>query len=68
VLETLTEHDGDVTVFAEKLSNWIRNGYPELGDHGGMGLGANVSQVTLFSSKDFVQLDKREKIYCINRN
>jgi hypothetical protein len=62
VLETLTEHDGDVTVFAEKLSNWIRNGYPELGDHGGMGLGANVSQVILFSSKDFVQLDEREKI------
>lgn len=51
VLETLIEHDGDVTIFARKLSEWIRKGYRELGDHGGMGLGANVSQVILFLSK-----------------
>ncbi|CAF2033334.1 unnamed protein product [Rotaria magnacalcarata] len=48
ILETLTETHNDEpneVVFAKKLKNWIRNGYPMLGDHGGMGLGANVSQV-----------------------
>ncbi|CAM4902675.1 unnamed protein product [Rotaria socialis] len=48
ILETLTETNNgepDEVVFAKKLENWIRNGYPMLGDHGGMGLGANVSQV-----------------------
>ncbi|CAF5106434.1 unnamed protein product, partial [Rotaria socialis] len=47
ILETLTETNNgepDEVVFAKKLENWIRNGYPMLGDHGGMGLGANVSQ------------------------
>ena len=38
-------HNGDEKVFAQKLANWIRRGYAELGDHAGMGLGANVSQV-----------------------
>ena len=45
ILETLMESDGDVRLFAKKLKFWIQRGYPELGDHGGMGLGANVSQV-----------------------
>ncbi|CAF1073237.1 unnamed protein product [Rotaria sordida] len=48
ILETLTETNNDEpedVVFAKKLTSWIRRGYPELGDYGGMGLGANVSQV-----------------------
>ena len=45
ILETLIEANGDVCVFAKKLSNWISHGFPDLGDYGGMGLGANVSQV-----------------------
>jgi hypothetical protein len=53
ILDTLMENDGDVLVFAKKLTNWIRKGFPELGDYGGMGLGANVSQVILFFSKAF---------------
>lgn len=47
ILDTLVNYNGDEKVFAEKLYNWIRYGYKELGDHGGMGLGANVSQVSL---------------------
>ena len=49
ILETIMESDGDVQVFAKKLKTWIQKGYPELGDHGGMGLGANVSQVILIT-------------------
>lgn len=48
ILETLTEAQTDQkieNIFAKKLSDWIRYGYPLLGDYGGMGLGANVSQV-----------------------
>ena len=45
ILETLVENEGDVKVFAKKLSYWISHGFPQLGDYGGMGLGANVSQV-----------------------
>ena len=45
ILLTLMFHNGDERVFAQKLRDWIYNGYPELGDHGGLGLGANVSQV-----------------------
>ncbi|UJR31502.1 hypothetical protein I4U23_018991 [Adineta vaga] len=45
IFETLTESEGDVTLFAKKLTNWIKRGFSILGDHGGMGLGANVSQV-----------------------
>ncbi|CAF4866722.1 unnamed protein product [Rotaria sp. Silwood1] len=51
ILETLTETNNDEPkeiVFAKKLKNWIRHGYSELGDYGGMGLGANVSQVVHF--------------------
>jgi hypothetical protein len=51
ILDTLMFHDGDEKVFAEKLANWIQCGYPELGDHGGMGLGANVSQVSIYLFK-----------------
>ena len=47
ILLTLMFHDGDEKVFAKKLHHWIYHGYPELGDHGGLGLGANVSQVML---------------------
>ena len=48
ILVTLMFHDGDEKVFAKKLKDWISYGYPELGDHGGMGLGANVSQVIIY--------------------
>jgi hypothetical protein len=61
ILETLIYQNGDEKVFAKKLTNWIRYGYRELGDHGGMGLGANVSQVISCLSIDLLQLDKREK-------
>ena len=55
ILLTLMFHDGDERVFAQKLTNWIYYGYPELGDHGGMGLGANVSQVIRHLNKDLIQ-------------
>lgn len=55
VLLTLMFHGGDERVFAQKLTNWIYYGYPELGDHGGMGLGANVSQVIRHFNKDLIQ-------------
>lgn len=55
VLLTLMFHDGNERVFAQKLTNWIYRGYQELGDHGGMGLGANVSQVIRHLNKDRVQ-------------
>ena len=60
ILDTLTEHQGDVKVFAKKLKSWIRNGYPELGDHGGMGLGANVSQVVTILCKSLIQSDEQK--------
>jgi hypothetical protein len=59
ILDTLMFHDGDEKVFAKKLTNWIRCGYPELGDHGGMGLGANVSQVSFYLFKRRV----RQKLF-----
>ncbi len=62
ILTTLMFHDGDEKVFAQKLKNWILYGYPELGDHGGMGLGANVSQVILWLSKNCLQLNIRIKL------
>jgi hypothetical protein len=49
-------HKGDEKVFAQKLTKWIQHGYPELGDHGGTGLEANVSQVILHLGKDLLQL------------
>jgi hypothetical protein len=57
VLETLTEGNGDEKIFAKKLKRWIEFGFRELGDMGGMGLGANVQKVidsTCFCSFVFV--------------
>ncbi|CAF1121881.1 unnamed protein product [Rotaria sordida] len=45
LMETLSEHDGDVKIFARKLNMWIRHGFPELDDFGGLGLGVNVAKV-----------------------
>ncbi|CAM4788078.1 unnamed protein product [Rotaria magnacalcarata] len=45
ILDTLTEGKGDEKVFAKKLKRWIENGFREVGDSVGMGLGANVQQV-----------------------
>ena len=46
ILETLTEHNGDERIFAKKLRTWIERGFPEVGDLGGMGIGANVHKVS----------------------
>lgn len=45
VMETLIERNGDAITFARKLSRWVRQGFPELNDFGGLGLGINVAQV-----------------------
>lgn len=45
ILETLIESNGDERVFARKLKTWIESGFSELGDFGGLGLGANVQKV-----------------------
>lgn len=45
VLETVIDHQSDVKIFAKKLRRWIDEGFPELGDSVGMGLGAHVHQV-----------------------
>ncbi len=60
ILDTLVYNNGDEKVFANKLKEWIYHGYPELGDHGGMGLGANVSQVILFLSESLRHRSKEE--------
>lgn len=39
-------------LFAAKLHQWVRRGFPELGDQGGMGLGALTAQVV--SHKHFL--------------
>jgi hypothetical protein len=44
-METLIEANSDATTFARKLSLWVRQGFPELNDFGGLGLGINVAQV-----------------------
>jgi hypothetical protein len=49
VMETLIEPNSDATIFARKLSLWVRQGFPELNDFGGLGLGINVAQVTTSS-------------------
>lgn len=46
ILETLTDGNGDEKVFAKKLQRWIENGFRELGDYGGMGIGAHVHKVS----------------------
>lgn len=51
ILDTVAFCNGDVKEFAAKLKGWIERGYPELGDFGGMGIGANVYQV--IQSKSF---------------
>ncbi|CAF2868610.1 unnamed protein product [Rotaria sp. Silwood2] len=45
LMETLSEHDGDVKIFVRKLNMWIRHGFPEFDDFGGLGLGVNVAKV-----------------------
>ncbi|CAF1642874.1 unnamed protein product, partial [Didymodactylos carnosus] len=48
IMETLIEkHSADELTFARKLSKWIRQGFPDLGDKGGTGLGHNVRLVSL---------------------
>lgn len=46
ILQMIVERKGSVDkrAFAEKMSNWRRNGFKELGDFGGMGIGMTVSQ------------------------
>jgi len=47
IIECLLEGKGTLseTLFAQKLVNWIKRGFPELGDWGGMGLGMTVGMV-----------------------
>jgi hypothetical protein len=47
ILDTLLEHDGELPlkVFAQKLSTWSDNGFRELGDKYGLGLGGTVGRV-----------------------
>ncbi len=45
VMETLIEPNSDAITFARKLSLWVRQGFPELNDFGGLGLGINVAHV-----------------------
>ncbi|CAF4630274.1 unnamed protein product [Didymodactylos carnosus] len=55
IMETIIEQKGvvDVKVFAKKLFSWIRHGFPQLNDSGGLGLGQNVSMVC--SHRDFLE-------------
>eukprot|EP00026_Physarum_polycephalum_P003546 Phypoly_transcript_03559.p1 GENE.Phypoly_transcript_03559~~Phypoly_transcript_03559.p1 ORF type:complete len:574 (+),score=104.59 Phypoly_transcript_03559:204-1724(+) len=54
ILETLLEtKTADPILYANKLLNWIRYGFPDLGDNGGMGLGATTSRVV--QHKSFLQ-------------
>eukprot|EP01114_Cavostelium_apophysatum_P002416 TRINITY_DN1215_c0_g1_i1.p1 TRINITY_DN1215_c0_g1~~TRINITY_DN1215_c0_g1_i1.p1 ORF type:complete len:539 (+),score=149.94 TRINITY_DN1215_c0_g1_i1:59-1618(+) len=55
IMQTILEHNGEVneSTFAQKLRRWVNRGFPELGDHGGMGLGATVAQVVF--SKNFLE-------------
>ncbi len=45
VMETLIEPNNNTVIFARKLSMWVRQGFPELNDFGGLGLGINVAKV-----------------------
>jgi ADP-ribosylglycohydrolase len=49
VMETLIDANSDAKTFARKLSLWVRQGFPELNDFGGLGLGINVAQVKISS-------------------
>ena len=57
-METLIEENGDAVTFARKLSRWVRQGFPELDDFGGLGLGINVAHVNTwnFDSKIILYL------------
>jgi len=48
--------------FAKKLKAWIREGFKELGDHAGLGLGQTTDAVT--SHPDY--LTDPHKVYFIN--
>ncbi|EGC28948.1 hypothetical protein DICPUDRAFT_159538 [Dictyostelium purpureum] len=47
ILQTLIECNGeiDIKLFSNKLKNWVENGFEELGDQSGMGLGQTVGSV-----------------------
>ncbi|VDI46414.1 Hypothetical predicted protein [Mytilus galloprovincialis] len=48
IMRSLVDCNGKVTPidFATKLSEWIKHGYKELGDHAGLGLGTTTAKVT----------------------
>ncbi|KAJ5076604.1 hypothetical protein M0811_06184 [Anaeramoeba ignava] len=54
ILDGILENNGKVDEkdFARRLLNWIYNGFRELGDSGGMGLGSTVGAVV--SSNEFL--------------
>ncbi|XP_013416846.1 uncharacterized protein LOC106178270 [Lingula anatina] len=54
IMQSLIEHNGVVKEcdFASKMIFWMKNGFPELGDHGGMGIGATTHAV--LSNRDFL--------------
>jgi ADP-ribosylglycohydrolase len=58
IMETLTETKcADKVLFARKLKAWVKEGFPELGDKSGMGLGATTAKVVshpAFLSDPFV--------------
>ncbi|XP_071082757.1 ADP-ribosyl-[dinitrogen reductase] glycohydrolase-like [Haliotis cracherodii] len=47
ILQSLIDNDGQVKPedFAERLKFWSRNGFPELGDRVGMGIGTTTAKV-----------------------
>lgn len=63
VMETLIEPNSDATTFARKLSLWVRQGFPELDDFGGLGLGINVAQVMTSS---FQYISSRHRMHHSN--
>jgi ADP-ribosylglycohydrolase len=65
VMETLIDPNNNAVTFARKLSKWVRQGFPELDDFGGLGLGINVAQVNSASFVYQLSLDGRMtlKIY-----
>ena len=54
IMEGIIESGGKVVPsnFAKKLYNWALNGFPELGDFGGLGIGMTVNRT--ISHKDFL--------------
>jgi hypothetical protein len=54
-MDSLFANDGEVDEvdFAKRLYYWIRHGFPELGDLGGLGIGATVNSVV--KQKDFTE-------------